>query len=60
MAEKSEIHAILDRTESYLTSTLLHFWIQRSPDEEAGAFLTYDDSWGRPTGETVKTFLMQR
>ena len=59
MVEMSEIQAVLDRTESYLTSTLLPFWIRRSPDEEAGGFLTYFDSQGRPTGETVKTFLMQ-
>ena len=59
MAEKSDIQAVLDRTETYLTSRLLPFWIQRSPDEEAGGFLTYRDSEGRPAGETAKTFLMQ-
>jgi mannobiose 2-epimerase len=48
-----------DRTRDYLQQTLLPFWIKRSPDLEYGGFLTYFDAFGRPTGETRKTFLMQ-
>jgi len=59
MPDAREIADILDRTRTYLTDTLLPFWLERSPDVELGGFLTYFDRHGRPTGETVKTFLMQ-
>lgn len=59
MPDKSRIAEALSRTESYLTGLLLPFWIERSPDREAGGFLTDFDPDGRPTGETTKTFLMQ-
>jgi len=59
MPERAEIVELADRTEAYLTDTLLPFWIERSPDAEQGGFLTYFDSSGRATGETTKTFLMQ-
>jgi mannobiose 2-epimerase len=53
------IRECLERTRAYLTDVLLPFWIERSPDREAGGFLTYFDRNGRPTGKTTKTFLMQ-
>jgi mannose 2-epimerase len=59
MPTADAIDLYLRRTESYLTGALLPFWIERSPDFEAGGFLTYFDRDGRPTGKTVKTFLMQ-
>jgi len=59
MPDPNEISDLLRRTETYLTDTLLPFWIERSPDEELGGFLTYFDRTGKPTGETTKTFLMQ-
>jgi len=59
MPERKAILSVLDRTESYLTDVLLPFWIEHSPDREYGGFLTYFDRNGKPTGETVKTFLMQ-
>ena len=59
MPLEQEIAEVLSRTESYLADILLPFWVQRSPDREAGGFLTYFDREGRPTGETTKTFLMQ-
>ncbi|NLE45439.1 MAG: N-acylglucosamine 2-epimerase [Chloroflexi bacterium] len=59
MTELNEVRATLDHIEAYLRETLLPFWIERSPDRGVGGFLTYFDSQGRPTGETVKTFLMQ-
>ena len=55
----NQLTAILKKTESYLTQTLLPFWIQRAPDPQAGGFLTYFDANGKPTGQTTKTFLMQ-
>ena len=58
MPAKTEIREILARTETYLDDVLLPFWIERSPDREFGGFLTYFDRDGRPTGETVKTFLL--
>jgi mannose/cellobiose epimerase-like protein (N-acyl-D-glucosamine 2-epimerase family) len=59
MPAQSEIVEILEKTRAYLTERLLPFWIERSPDREYGGFLTYFDRHGQPTGETVKTFLMQ-
>jgi mannose/cellobiose epimerase-like protein (N-acyl-D-glucosamine 2-epimerase family) len=59
MPEKARIAELLRSTESDLTDVLLPFWVERSPDREAGGFLTYFDAEGRPTGQTTKTFLMQ-
>ena len=59
MPDAREVEELIARTERYLTETLLPFWIERSPDPEAGGFLSYFDAMGRPTGETAKTFLMQ-
>ncbi len=59
MPGPDEIAAYAEETRYYLVDTLLPFWIERSPDPEYGGFLTYFDETGRPTGETVKTFLMQ-
>ena len=59
MPELRDVTTVLDHMQGYLTETLLPFWIQRSVDQEAGGFLTYFDRMGKPTGETVKTFLMQ-
>jgi len=59
MPDQKEIADLLERTETYLEKTLLPFWITRSPDAEAGGFLTYFDREGKATGETTKTFLMQ-
>jgi mannose 2-epimerase len=59
VSERGNVAATLEKTEAYLTDTLLPFWIERSPDLEFGGFLTHFDRSGKPTGETVKTFLMQ-
>lgn len=59
MPSQNEIKDILNKTNTYLTGTLLPFWLERSPDHEYGGFLTYFDRNGKPTGETTKTFLMQ-
>lgn len=59
MPSQEKINDYLSRTEDYLADMLLPFWIENSPDEEAGGFLTYFDAAGRPTGETTKTLLMQ-
>jgi mannobiose 2-epimerase len=59
MPSSSEISHTLDFLETYLRSSLLPFWLERSPDPQYGGFLTYFDRHGQPTGETTKTFLMQ-
>ena len=59
MPDRARIDELLRSTESYLTDTLLPFWVERSPDPDAGGFLTYFGAEGRPTGQTTKTFLMQ-
>jgi mannose/cellobiose epimerase-like protein (N-acyl-D-glucosamine 2-epimerase family) len=59
MPHPQHILEILQHLESYLSESLLPFWIQRSVDTEIGGFLTYFDRDGQETGETTKTFLMQ-
>ncbi len=59
MVDSARIEQLIERTEGYLTGTLLPFWVERSPDFERGGFLTYFDERGEATGETTKTFLMQ-
>ncbi|MCP4177013.1 MAG: N-acylglucosamine 2-epimerase [bacterium] len=59
MLEKDNIIKTLEKTQSYFTETLLPFWINNSPDTEYGGFLTHFDEFGKPTGDTTKTFLMQ-
>ena len=59
MPPQKDIAESLARTKTYLTESLLPFWIERSPDTGFGGFLTYFDRHGRSTGETEKTFLMQ-
>jgi len=59
MPKSSDVAAVLSHLQSYLNEDLLPFWIGRSVDREAGGFLTYFNSRGETTGETVKTFLMQ-
>lgn len=49
----------IDKARTYLTDTLLPFWIRNSPDPDFGGFLTYFDSRGIATGETDKSFLSQ-
>lgn len=59
MPDSKRINQYIDKTQRYLTETLLPFWIERSPDPQYGGFLTYFDRNGNATGETEKTFLMQ-
>jgi len=59
MPTASEVSQILNDTETYLTGSLLPFWMERSPDPVSGGFLPFFDGQGKPTGETEKTFLSQ-
>jgi mannose/cellobiose epimerase-like protein (N-acyl-D-glucosamine 2-epimerase family) len=59
MPTRSEVTEILEHARTYFTQTLLPFWVEQSPDQRHGGFLTYFDRNGKPTGETDKTFLMQ-
>ena len=59
MPTQGEILGLIKKTETYLTQSLLPFWSERCADRECGGALTYFDRHGRPTGETVKPFLMQ-
>ncbi len=59
MPTQDEITRSLNHLDQYLRSTLLPFWLERSPDPVYGGFLSYFNRYGQPTGETDKTFLMQ-
>lgn len=57
--ERDDVVRRAARARRYLEETLLPFWIERSPDHEAGGFLTHFDALGRPGGATTKSFLSQ-
>ena len=59
MPTQQDITTLLHRTETYLTTSLLPFWLERAADRTCGGVLTYFDQHGRATGETDKPFLMQ-
>jgi mannose/cellobiose epimerase-like protein (N-acyl-D-glucosamine 2-epimerase family) len=59
LPDRNEIKQILSHLESYLSGTLLPFWLENAPDLQYGGFLSYFDRYGQPTGETTKPFLMQ-
>ena len=59
MPTQEKIARILRKTQSYLTDTLLPFWMENSPDPPFGGYLTHFDENGKPSGATTKTFLMQ-
>jgi mannose/cellobiose epimerase-like protein (N-acyl-D-glucosamine 2-epimerase family) len=48
MPSRDEILPILDHLESYLTSSLLPFWLKNSPDPEYGGFFQHSPLrlWG--------------
>jgi mannobiose 2-epimerase len=57
VSEAIDLAARGDRARRHLEGELLPFWMERSPDEEHGGFLTWFDGNGAATGETSKTFL---
>ena len=59
MASAEELAGVRDSVEKYFEESLLPFWTIKGPDPKYGGFLSYFDRNGSPTGETVKTFLMQ-
>jgi len=50
---------LLEEVQQHLHDELLPFWRTHGLDEECGGYLTYLNSRGAPTGETVKTLLCQ-
>ena len=59
MQIRQQVDDLIQRTESYLTTALLPFWLDHALDRGVGGALTYYDQHGKATGETVKPFLMQ-
>ncbi len=59
MPATADVTDLLTHARSYLTQSLLPFWMERSPDPSTGGFLVHFDRNGKPTGETTKTFLSQ-
>jgi mannose/cellobiose epimerase-like protein (N-acyl-D-glucosamine 2-epimerase family) len=59
MPTSAQINELLTHAQTYLTKSLLPFWMERSLDPECGGFLPFFDRDGRATGETEKTFLSQ-
>lgn len=57
MPTAEKLASIADRMESYLSLHLLPFWHEKAVDRDCGGFLCHFDAKGRPTGDTVKTFL---
>ena len=59
MSLKERYIAAVKEVQDHLFNELLPFWMDRGVDKEYGGFLTYLDSKGRPTGETLKTLVCQ-
>ena len=50
MPTRTEIQQIVDHLESYLSGTLLPFWMNNAPDPAFGGVLSYFDRYGKATG----------
>ena len=56
---KERCKKYLDEVRHHLTKELIPFWMTHGEDKEYGGFLTYLDTNGNPTGESVKTLICQ-
>lgn len=57
--DKNKLVNMLAEVSNHLNNGLLPFWKTHGSDKEYGGFLTYFDKNGKPTGETIKTLVVQ-
>ncbi len=50
---------LMQEVQQHLLNELIPFWLSHGVDDAYGGFLTYFDSKGNPTGETLKTLVCQ-
>lgn len=55
----SQAQELRNETESYLTQSLLPFWISRTVDTQYGGFITHFDQYGNDSGEDEKSLIAQ-
>lgn len=55
----SLVQELRNETESYLTQSLLPFWISRTVDTQYGGFITHFDQYGNDSGEDEKSLIAQ-
>ena len=55
----SQAQELRNETESYLTKSLLPFWISRTVDTQYGGFITHFDQYGNDSGEDEKSLIAQ-
>ena len=56
---KNDVLEYRDKTESYLSNSLLPFWLERILDRMNGGFITHFDEFGKDTGEDNKSLISQ-
>jgi mannobiose 2-epimerase len=56
---KNDVLVCRDKTESYLSQSLLPFWLERIQDPVNGGFITHFDEFGVDTGEDNKSLISQ-
>jgi mannobiose 2-epimerase len=56
---KTDVLECRDKTESYLSQSLLPFWLERMEDPLYGGFITHFDEFGADTGEDNKSLISQ-
>lgn len=56
---RERLVGLMQEVQNHLLNELVPFWLSHGVDEEYGGYLTYFDSRGRPTGETLKTLVCQ-
>ena len=57
--DKNDVRECRDGTESYLSQSLLPFWLERMLDRKNGGFITHFDEFGEDTGENNKSLISQ-
>ncbi len=56
---KTDVLECRDKTESYLSQSLLPFWLERMEDPVYGGFITHFDEFGADSGEDNKSLISQ-
>ena len=54
-----KLTALRQEIQTYLSGSLLPFWIQRTVDKENGGFITHFDQFGKDSGEDEKSLIAQ-
>ena len=56
---RDQLTAFREEIDALLNGQMLPFWLERSPDQRFGGFITHFDEAGRDTGEDEKSLIAQ-